>query len=248
MVNLTDLKKAASALAEAFPLSTRAYSAGKLYEAWLMLELGLTLRRFGWEATWIDPSKTLPSTMRFRGGPSHLYNHILPAPGYLRLTKGQKRFEMHNSVRFMGFSRTLHEVDISVIKETDASVCRQHKIDPRGLPELALELKHYTDDISLGLIRSTLLASIDLAQAYSLRQSLGRSAQLSDDGTKVKLGNLDASLVRIITTSERVGKSNKLARFFGAHVIPGMIIQSTHVPGCHAGLDRLCEQFDAMFS
>ncbi|MDT6939806.1 hypothetical protein RI570_06565 [Brucella pseudogrignonensis] len=248
MVSDTQVKNAASALARAFPLSTSGQSAGKLYEAWLMLEIGLTLRNFGWQVTWIDPSYTRPSTMRFRGGPGSLYSRTGVAPGYLSLIKDNKHFiEIHNSVRFRGFSDTLHEVDISVIYESVAKVCRRKNVHPRGLPKMALELKHYTGDLGLGLTRSMLLASNDLAQERSFSQRSGRSFQMSRNKSRTAVGNLDKSLVRVLTTAKRVGRSKILADFYGPQVIAQMMIPSTYVLGSHDDVVDLCWEFDAMF-
>lgn len=247
MVSDTEVKNAASALARAFPLSTVGQSAGKLYEAWLMLEIGLTLRNYGWQVTWIDPSGTRPSTMRFRGGPSSLYSRTGVAPGYLSLAGNNHRLEIHNSVKFRGFSNTLHEVDISVICEGYAIACREAKTHPRGLPEMALELKHYSGDLGLGLTRSMLLASNDLAQERSFRQSGGRSLQMNSNKSQVAVGNLDNSLVRVLTTAKRVGRSGTLADFYGPRVTARMIIPSTHIPGWHADVLDLCGELEAMF-
>lgn len=247
MVSETQVKNAASALARAFPLSTYGQSAGKLYEAWLMLEIGLTLRKHGWQVTWIDPSRTRPSTMRFRGGPGSLYSRTGAAPGYLSLKSDKHRLEIHNSVRFRGFSDTLHEVDISVIYESDATVCRRTKVHPRGLPEMALELKHYTGDLGLGLTRSMLLASNDLALERSFSQCSGRSLQMSRNKSRLAVGNLDESLVRVLTTAKRVGRSKILADFYGPQVIARMMIPSTYVLGSHADVVAFCTEFDAMF-
>ncbi|MFJ1311873.1 hypothetical protein [Agrobacterium sp. P15N1-A] len=238
---------AGKALASHFPLSTNGATSGKLYEAWLMLEIGITLRGKGWAVDWIDPSQIRPSTMTFRGAPGSLSPRSPKKPGYLRLRSSDYELEMHNSLQYLGISGTLHEMDISILPADYANVCRKTNARPQGLPFVALELKHYAGDLSIGLCRSMLMALNDLALCWSNRQEAGRVMQWSRGKEYARIGNVDSSITYLFTTSEKIGATQTIASFYGAGVRPRVDADGTRVPGHHPEIDRLCDEITGMF-
>ncbi|MGR8964980.1 hypothetical protein ACU8MP_29535 (plasmid) [Rhizobium leguminosarum] len=247
MVTATDVSNAARALAAHFPLSTSGFSSGKLYEAWMMLEMGLSLRRKGWTVAWINPSSSGASTMVFRGSPGSLTPHSNPAPGYLHLSRNRYKLEMHNSLQYRGWSGALHEVDISILDADVANRCRANNWRPAGLPCVGLELKHYTGDLGIGLTRSMLMATTDLALLWSFRSNEGRVMQWTPTKTYAAMGNLEGSVVYILTTAERTGGSQVLTDFHGISLAQRVDIDATYIPGYHGDIDDLCDKIDNMF-
>lgn len=248
MVTAADVMNASKALASHFPLSTTGAASGKLYEAWIMLEIGITLRGKGWTVDWIDPSRIRPSTMVFRGAPGSLSPRAPKKPGYMRLRNRGHELEMHNSLQYLGVSGALHEMDISILPVDYANDCRKSNTRPQGLPYVALELKHYTGDLSIGLGRSMLMALNDLALCWSNRQGAGRVVQWSRGKEYARIGNIDSSINYLFTTSEKIGATRTITSFYGAGVRPRVDADATHVPGCHPEVDRLCDEIDSMFS
>lgn len=212
-----------------------------------MLEVGLTLRRKGWQADWIDTSPVRPSSMIFRGAPGSLTPRGRIRPGYLHLSRGRHDLEMHNSLQYRGMSGSLHEVDISVLAADEANECRRANNSPVGLPYVGLELKHYSGDLSIGLTRSMLMATTDLALLWSNRQMAGRLTHQAPGKTFTSMGNIDGSISYVFTTAENVGASERVAPFYGTAIASRVRMPAGHVPGHHPEIDGLCDQINAMF-
>lgn len=247
MTSAADVSNAARALARHIPFSVTNETAGKLYEAWLMLEIGLTLRRQGWTVTWVPASAMLPPTMVFRGAPGSLTPRGSYKPGYIRLHRGRYELEMHNSLQFRGMSDNLHEVDISIIGKAHADHCRTSNQRPVGLPLVALELKHYTGDLAIGLTRSMLMATSDLALAWSARQRAGRLMHLAPGKAYTSIGNIDDTLAYVFTTADGVGASGELASYYGGEVVPRVRVEPGYALGHHPDLVNLCNEITAKF-
>ena len=243
---------AASARRMANSLSVTPFKgAGKFYEAWLMLELALALKNAGWVVQWRasdHDAQPLPVPLCrvavFRGGPGR----IKPAsagtgnPGYVHLTNGNRWYELHNSVQFAGASGVLHEVDISAIAASEGHRLRSSRPGgaPFGLPPVALELKRYSGDISIGLARSALLAAIDLAlldgwQTGGPIPAVGHSK----NGRTCRGGSLKASLVVLVTTAHHTGACGPLTAFYGADTRAAFILDVRARPGTQPAVVNL---------
>lgn len=133
-------------------------------------------------------------------------------------------------------------MDISAI--TGSEGCRLRKPrgggTPSGLPRVALELKRYRGDVSVGLARSALLAAIDLALIHGWRPGdpMPIVAHIEHAGSKSS-GSLSASLVVLVTTAHRTGACAPLMAFYGASTWAAFTLDASAPPGTQSDVVQL---------
>jgi hypothetical protein len=225
MVNINDVQAAANALHRGFSAILNSNHTGKLFEAWLMLEIGLVLRSRRWTVSWVDPGRH--GGMIFRGGPGSLNPTTALEPGYLSLTRGGKDYEIHNSIRYRGASGVSHEVDISALSRSNADAARLNKTAPQGLPRMALELKNYSDSMGIGLTRSALMSFLDLSYFCFPRPP-----------AHLILPRFFISAV--VTSANGVGSSEALLQFYGSKILRNVKPDPSIRPGLHPCIRALC--------
>ncbi len=101
----------------------------------------------------------------FRRGPGQITSAIPFSYAVLNFP-GKTGLEVHLGIKVQGSSRMVHECDICVIREDEASRCRQRGRIPRASAiELAIECKYYTSDTLLGEARGYIGLVSDLVEA-----------------------------------------------------------------------------------
>jgi hypothetical protein len=220
-----ELDTAALALAGAVPLAGTQLTVGKIYEAWLMLELGLALKPHGWTVEWRDWKGVKTKDILFRGGPAPIKpaSDGGPAPGFILIERQGEKFEIHNSVQFRGGSGALHEIDVSIIEHHTGEYIRRNGSGyPENGAKVALELKCYTTSMPIGVVRAMTLAAIDTSLVgftISIPSVKGIRCIIHNGKQQVTwVGDIDSGYVGAITSAPKIGRSRTLAKHYGAHV------------------------------
>lgn len=132
MATLQDLENAIDALLD-HPLGPGNYQLiqqveSKAYEAYLF---GLCLRAVR-ELNVVPVLRGIsgpPNPFVFRGGPGQIHSTYRNY-GYAEFTLNNNPFEIHAGVEFKGTSNMTHELDVAIMRASDAIACRQTPDDP----------------------------------------------------------------------------------------------------------------------
>jgi hypothetical protein len=125
----------------------------KAYEAYVFglclraaRELGATPVLLGIQAA--------PTPFIFRGAPGKIHSTHRNY-GYARFSLNGIELEIHAGVEFVGTSRMMHEIDVSIMRSEDAQNCRQHPSDPKCASLIgAWECKFYDKSLNKNLARA----------------------------------------------------------------------------------------------
>src|SRR5216684_749376 len=159
MATLADLESAIDALLN-HPLGVGQYQLvrrveEKAYEAYVF---GLCLRaaqELGVPAV-LRGNNGTPTPFVFRGAPGQIHSHGKNY-GYAEFTLNGQDFEIHAGVEFKGTSGMTHELDVCIMRASDARVCRnpQSLDDPTGASLIGgWECKFYAGNLDKGLGRA----------------------------------------------------------------------------------------------
>ena len=111
--------------------------AGKVYEAYVFAlclrairELSNSLALHGINSGQLDQS----TPFVFRGGPGQIHSTTRDY-GYARFSLGDEDYEVHSGIEFKGNSDMTHEVDVCILRASEAQKCRNWNSfdDPRAL-------------------------------------------------------------------------------------------------------------------
>jgi hypothetical protein len=101
--------------------------------------------------------------LRFRTSPGRIYSRTHKYTHAVLDFRDSPRLEVHVGVQVLGRSGVLHECDVLVLPEDEAELCRQNDVAPKGSRcLLAIECKHYTSYLALGLARGFVGLHADL--------------------------------------------------------------------------------------
>ena len=95
---------------------------GKVYEAYVF---GLCVRAARELNATVElrAIEGLPNPFVFRGAPGQIYSRTRNY-GYAWFSLNDEEFEIHSAVEYMGTSKMIHEIDVSIIRGSDAEKCR----------------------------------------------------------------------------------------------------------------------------
>ncbi|MGD0088427.1 MAG: hypothetical protein ABSE73_00745 [Planctomycetota bacterium] len=127
-----------------------------------------------------DFGGSLPTTFTSRTSPGEIWWTSQPYTHALITFPQKPPLEGHLSIYLSGKSRVLHEADISVIHQAEAVACRQNSSSPRSPKALlAIECKHYTSPLPLGLGRAFIGLRSDFSARYCYFVANTDSASIS---------------------------------------------------------------------
>ena len=110
--------------------------AGKIYEAYVfslclraILELDNSLTLHGISSGQLESS----TPFVFRGGPGQIHSTTRDY-GYAKFSLGDEDYEIHSGIEFKGNSKMTHEVDVCILRASEAQKCRSwnSRNDPRA--------------------------------------------------------------------------------------------------------------------
>lgn len=136
-------------------LASRA-RAEKVYEVFVLTCLLQALTDLGATLSLRDSRDNRTSELRLRLGPG-LLSAPSSAPGFICVKYKGSEFEAHISVRVLGQSRVLHELDVSLIERAETIRCRSNGSDPLHTKvKFLAECKFYGSGLRLNLGREYL--------------------------------------------------------------------------------------------
>ena len=172
MATLAELENAIDALLD-HPLGLHQYQLNwhvteKAYEAYVFClclraarEIGVTPVLFGINGT--------PDPFIFRGAPGQIHSQAQNF-GYAGFSVNGEAFEVHAGVEFRGTSGMTHELDVCIMRATDAARCRWQPDDPPAASLVAgWECKFYAGNLEKVLGRAFV----------GLMDDMGTNARLS---------------------------------------------------------------------
>lgn len=157
MASLTDLEDAIDILLQ-HPLGVGSFNLvrvveEKAYEAYVFGLCLQAVRTLGITPTLLGISGA-PNPFVFRGGPGQIYS-TRRNYGYAYFDLAGMAFEIHCGVEYRGTSDMTHELDVSILRATDAAECRLNPDDPSSASIFgAWECKFYDGRLDKGLARS----------------------------------------------------------------------------------------------
>ena len=128
----------------------------KIYEIYVLTCLVKALKRHEARLIPYDSVGRPTNTLRFRMAPGLLYG---PAsqPSYISVKLGKHEYEIQNSLRVVGSSGVLHELDVCLIEHQKANQYRQASMDLGHKSVLFFaECKYYGSNLPLHLGREYL--------------------------------------------------------------------------------------------
>lgn len=128
----------------------------KVYEIFVLSCLLSALKNLEAEFSLRDSCDEGATNLRLRLGPGLLYAPH-SAPGFIHVTYKGAEFEVQNSLRILGRSRVLHELDVSLIERAESEKCRTHRSNPHhSRVKFLAECKFYGSGLPLSLGREYL--------------------------------------------------------------------------------------------
>ncbi len=141
------------------PSLTPSSASNDIYEAYLFSLVLTAARTEGARITLASVTGALPNPFIFRTSPGYL-NSRMRNYGYAVIEFNScPILEAHVGIRVSGHSGVLHELDVSVLFQSEAILCRSQRdsVAPRSHRiVIGLEAKFYTTDLALHLGRAFL--------------------------------------------------------------------------------------------
>jgi hypothetical protein len=160
----TLLNEVKSALGPAIrPSLSTASARSDLFEAYALMLVVQAARIEGATASYRDPSDRPTTDFAFRTSPGYLWSTIKPYTFVLIQFDGKEALEAHMGVRVAGASGVPHELDVCVIRRSEAVTSRARQVHPRSRKVvIAVECKFYTTNLSLALARAFIGLATDV--------------------------------------------------------------------------------------
>lgn len=128
----------------------------KIYEIYILACVSRALRSIGATLTSRDSNDHPTANLVFRLGPGSIYSPTA-VTGFIHVNLNGSEFEIQNGIRVQGFSRILHELDVSLIERAEAIRCRRLRVHPvHNRLKLLVECKFYGNYLPLNIGREYL--------------------------------------------------------------------------------------------
>jgi hypothetical protein len=157
MATLADLQNAIDSLLQ-HPLGAGNYQLNsiveeKAYEAYVFGLCLRAVRTLGVTPMLVGISSA-PNPFVFRGAPGQIHSRYRNY-GYAYFNLSGEEFEIHACVEFRGVAGMTHEIDVSIMRATEAMACRMNPDDPASTSVLGVwECKFYDNRLDKGLARA----------------------------------------------------------------------------------------------
>ena len=170
-ITLARIKTDLSKLIATAPVLAHANGAGRIFELYLIMRLARKLKAAKWIVEPLDHKGNLiaggASYVQRGGAPTGIFpSSVSDGPSSIRVRrdKSQQAYEIFNGVQFMGRSKALHEIDISLVPVDIAVALRAGTIEgyPVGRPRLGVECKDVGKNGTSDEMRSVIARMYDL--------------------------------------------------------------------------------------
>jgi hypothetical protein len=136
-----------------------------VFEAYAFALVLQAARAEGASISYEDVNGGVPTTFVFRTSPGHIWSDARPYCHAIIRFARKPELEAHVGIFVEGKSGVVHECDIAVLERAEADLCRLNRATPRASKlVLSSECKFYAADIPLGLARSFLGLTSDVAR------------------------------------------------------------------------------------
>lgn len=145
------------------PSLTSSSSTSDLFEAYaLSIALDAAIRE-GATIDYRDPRDRPTGNFVFRTSPGYLWSDTHAYTFALIQFANTEALEAHVGIRVSGKSGVLHELDVCVLRRSEAETSRSEHVHPRQSKVLiGIECKFYTAALNLGLARSFVGLGVDM--------------------------------------------------------------------------------------
>lgn len=151
------------------PALTSESAVSDLFEAYILTLLIRAARAEGATVTYFDAAGAPAQSFVFRTSPGYIWSTTQQYTYALLQFQGKEALEAHVGVRVAGKSGVLHEFDVCAIRQSEAELARQNRVQPRSSKVvIGVECKFYTTSLTLGLAR----AFIGLGSDVSTRNTV----------------------------------------------------------------------------
>lgn len=170
-VTLARIKTDLSNLIAGAPVLAHANGAGRIFELYLVMRLARKLKAANWIVDPLDHQGNKivggASYVQRGGAPTGILPSIVSmGPSSIRIQrdKSSQAYEIFNGIQFMGRSKALHEIDISLVPVDIAVALRAGTIEgyPVGRPCLGVECKDVGSNGTSDEMRSVIARMYDL--------------------------------------------------------------------------------------
>ena len=137
------------------PTLTSASAASDLFEAYVFTLVVQAAQAEGASVSYLDVNGAVAQAFVFRTSPGYIWSKTNPYTHAVLGFPGRESLEAHIGVRIAGKSGVLHELDVCVIRKSEADTARQNEVHPRSAKVvIGVECKFYTTSLPLQLARA----------------------------------------------------------------------------------------------
>ena len=145
------------------PSLTTVSATSDLFEAYTLSILLRAAQQENATIAYRDPTDSPTTDFVFRTSPGYLWSSTHSYTFALIEFPDVEPLEAHVGVRVSGKSGVLHELDVCVIRRSEALISRASQVHPRHSKVIiGVECKFYTSALSLGLARSFVGLGVDM--------------------------------------------------------------------------------------
>lgn len=165
--NVSDLINAYDSILAAHAPVNHSGHAHDAYEVYL---LSLVIRAAQAEGATVhfedNRNKSNPSKLVFRSSPASIYSKANSFTHAVITFSGAPVLEAHVGVYVQGLAGVIHECDVAVVDQQEATFCRTHNVHPKKLKvAIAVECKLYKDNLGIKIGREFIGMTTDLGKA-----------------------------------------------------------------------------------
>lgn len=116
--------------------------------------------------SYLDVNGAAAQAFVFGTSPGYIWSKTQPYTHAVLSFPGREPLEVHVGVRAAGKSGVLHEIDVCVIRQSEADTARQNQVHPRSARVvIGVECKFYTTPLPLHLARAFIGLGSDVSSS-----------------------------------------------------------------------------------
>ncbi len=174
------LSEIRSALGPALsPSLNTSSSTSDIFEAYVFSLVINAAQTEGAQISFRDVNGTTPTRFIFRTSPGYIHSTVRAYSHAVIAFPSKPPLEAHVGVRVVGKSQVLHEIDVCVLEQMEAHLCRRRQVPPRSAKILiAAECKFYSASLALHLAREFIGLTTDISAKSPIFVSNSSSSSL----------------------------------------------------------------------
>ncbi len=146
------------------PTLSSASAASDLFETYVFTLVVRAAQAEGANVAYLDVNGAPVRAFVFRTSPGYIWSKTHAYTHAVLTFPGKEPLETHVGVRVAGKSGVLHELDVCVIRQSEADTARQNQVHPRSAKVIiGVECKFYTTPLPLNLARAFIGLGSDIS-------------------------------------------------------------------------------------